>query len=392
MVIDGFRFAGLSAGIKGKGHKDLALICSDSPLSAAGVFTTNKIKAAPVLIDMERLKKGTARAVIVNSGNANACNGDAGIEDAVKTSEMTADELNIGTDEVLVSSTGVIGQRLPVDKIGAALPDLARSLNSESINDFAEAIMTTDSFPKVCFASKEAEGGKITVAGVAKGAGMIAPNMATLLAFILTDASIEPELLGKALKYSVTESFNCITVDGDMSTNDTVIALASGKSGVKIAEESISYGSFLGLMKEVMIKLAKMIVKDGEGATKLIEIRVKGALSAEEAKRAALTIANSSLVKTAFYGEDANWGRIAASLGGAGIEISENRLDLYFDEVQLVSGGLHKGPEAENKASEIMKKDELALTVDLNIGTHHATVWTCDLTHDYIRINAEYRS
>lgn len=392
MIINGFKFSGLSAGIKKNGQKDLGLIYSDSPLSSAGVFTTNKVKAAPVLIDKERIKKGMSRAILVNSGNANACTGDQGVEDVVETSKITANELNIGVDEVLVSSTGVIGQSLPVEKIKSAVPLLVSSLNKESLSDFAEAIMTTDSFPKTFFVSQEVDGRKITVAGIAKGAGMIAPDMATLLAFILTDADIEPELLNRCLKNSVDESFNCITVDGDMSTNDTVLALASGKSGVKITEKSDLYIIFFDLMKDVMIKLAKMIVKDGEGATKLVEIKVKGASSLVDAKKAALFIANSSLVKTAFYGEDANWGRIASALGGADVEMSVDKLNIYFGDVQLVENGLYKGHKAEQKATEIMKQDELSVIIDLQTGIHQATVWTCDLTHDYIRINAEYRS
>ncbi len=392
MIVDGFKFSGLSAGIKKDGQKDLGLIYSDASLSSAGVFTANKIKAAPVLIDMERIKKGRSRAVLVNSGNANACTGERGREDVIETSGMTAEELGIGADEVLVSSTGVIGRLLPVGKIKSSIPLLVSSLKRESLDDFAEAIMTTDSFPKTAFATKELEGGKITVAGIAKGAGMIAPDMATMLAFILTDADVGPELLNRCLKSAVDESFNSITVDGDMSTNDTVLALASGKSGVKITEKSESYLIFLDLMKDVMIKLAKMIVKDGEGATKLIEINVEGAISAEEAKKAALFIANSSLVKTAFYGEDANWGRIASALGGAGVEMSVDKLDIFFGDVQLVENGLYKGSEAEEKATEIMKHDEPAVTIDLKMGAGRAIVWTCDLTHDYIRINAEYRS
>ena len=391
-MVKGFKYAGISAGIKKKGEKDLALIYSDKLLSAAAVFTTSKVKAAPVILDMERIEQGKARAVIINSGNANACTGPQGLEDAKATANALAREMNLKDEEVLVCSTGVIVQRLPLDKIEAAVPDLVSSLSEGGADDVARAIMTTDSFQKTFSLSKEINGRMVSVGGIAKGAGMISPDMATMLSFVMTDAIIKPEMLSHALKVATEVSFNCITVDGDMSTNDTVIALASGVSGAEINEGSAGHLTFLSMMKEVMINLAKMIVSDGEGATKLIEINVRGAETPAEAKKAALKIANSPLVKTAFYGEDANWGRIAGAVGGADIRMDESRLDIFFDDVQLVKGGLFTGDEAEKSATAVMKKKEVVLTVEINLGTHESTIWTCDLTHDYIRINAEYRS
>ena len=391
-MVKGFKFSGISAGIKKGNEKDLALIYSDTPLSAAAVFTTSRVKAAPVLLDMERIKIGRARAVIINSGNANACTGDEGLADAKETSRLIADELGIPEEEILVSSTGVIGQRLPIDFIRSAIPGLVSSLSEEGADAVAESIMTTDSFPKVSSLSREIAGSKVTVTGIAKGAGMIAPDMATMLAYLMTDAAIDSKVLGHALKVVVDESFNCITVDGDMSTNDTVIALASGESGVGIEEGTAGHRAFLDLLRDVAVSLAKMVVKDGEGATKLIEVDVRGAESIKEAKIAALKIANSPLVKTAFYGEDANWGRIAAAIGGAGVTMDQSKLDICFDDILLVKGGLFVGKDAEEKATSAMKNEEIRLEVNLNLGTCEATIWTCDLTHDYIRINAEYRS
>ena len=392
MKIKGFKFSGISANIKKGGEKDLGLICGDGPLSVAGVFTSSSVKAAPVVLDMERIKSGTTRAIIVNSGNANACTGEAGMRDAVDTSSFLAAEIGALNEEVLVSSTGVIGQKLPVEKINAAIPELVSSLDCGHAQDFAEAIMTTDSYPKMHFITKQINGKDVSIAGVAKGAGMISPNMATMLSYIMTDAAINSKMLAHALKVATDVSFNCITVDGDMSTNDTVIALASGASGADIVEGETGHLEFISMLKELMIELAKMIVRDGEGATKLIEVKIKGADTKEDAKKAAVKIANSPLVKTAFYGEDANWGRIVAAVGGTDIKLDESRLDIWFDDVCIVKGGLFKGVEAEKEATERMKKKEVSLTVDINMGPHETTLWTCDLTHDYIKINAEYRS
>jgi len=392
MAAKGFKYAGIAAGIKKNGKKDLALIYSDRELVAAGVFTTCGVKAAPVVLDRERLKAGKARAVIINSGNANACTGEEGYKNAVATARALAEKLNISEEGVLVSSTGVIGQQLPMDKMLGGLDSLIEALDEEGLSDVTEAIMTTDQFPKTCSRSVLMKGKEVTVTGLAKGAGMISPNMATMLAYVMTDANIDGDTLQHALEVATNVSFNCITVDGDMSTNDTVIALASGESGVDIKVGTADFEPFLSAMKEVMIELARMIVRDGEGATKLIEIRVTGAETAEEAKKAACKVANSPLVKTAFFGEDANWGRIAAAVGGAGITLDESRLGIAFDDVALVENGLFLGSEAEVKASKRMKAGEITLNIAINLGACDATVWTCDLTHDYIRINAEYRS
>ena len=392
MEAKGFKYAGIAAGIKKNGKKDLALICSDSELVAAGVFTTCAVKAAPVVLDRERLKDGKARAIIINSGNANACTGEEGYENALATAKALAEKLDIAEEEVLVSSTGVIGEQLPMDKMLGRLGPLVEALDEDALSDAAEAIMTTDLFSKTCSRSVRIEGKEVTVTGLAKGAGMISPDMATMLAYVMTDANIDADTLQHALEVATNVSFNCITVDGDMSTNDTVIALASGKSGVDVKVGTAAFEPLLSTMKEVMIELARMIVRDGEGATKLIEIRVTGAETAEEAKKAACKVANSPLVKTAFYGEDANWGRIAAAVGGAGIILDESRLGIAFDDIPLVENGLFIGKEAEAMATKCMKAKEITLTIAINLGACDATVWTCDLTHDYIRINAEYRS
>ena len=392
MKIKGFKFSGISAGIKGDGKKDLALTYSDEPFTVAGVFTNSSIKSPSVLLDRERIKRGAARAVVINSGNANACTGEAGLQDARETAGVVAGQLGIDEEEVLISSTGVIGVRLPMKKITAAAPGLVAAMSDGAIGEAAEAIRTTDSFPKACSLSKLIGGVDVTVSGIAKGAGMIAPNMATMLAYVMTDAALDRETLDLFLKKAVNASFNRITVDGDMSTNDTVLALASGASGAVIKSGTHDGDIFYSMMKEVMEKLAKMIVKDGEGATKLIEITVKGAASNSDANKAALKIAGSPLVKTAFYGEDANWGRIAAALGGAGVRMDADRFDIYFGDLKLVKDGIYAGGNAEEMAMSLMKKDELLLTVDLKTGAGRATVWTCDLTHDYIRINADYRS
>jgi len=308
------------------------------------------------------------------------------------TARALAEKLDVPEEEVLVSSTGVIGQQLPMDKMLGGLAPLIEALGEDCIDDAAEAIMTTDQFPKTCSRSVIIEGKEVAITGLAKGAGMISPDMATMLAYVMTDANIDADTLQHALEVATNVSFNCITVDGDMSTNDTVIALASGESGADVKVGTAAFAPFLSAMKEVMIELARMIVRDGEGATKLIEIRVTGAETAEEAKRAACKVANSPLVKTAFYGEDANWGRIAAAVGGAGITLDESRLGIAFDDVPLVENGLFLGREAEARASRRMKAREITLSISINLGACDATVWTCDLNHDYIRINAEYRS
>ena len=389
--INGFKAAFCACGLKKNNALDLALIYSEKDAVSAAVFTTNRVKAAPVLLSMENIRKGKARAIIVNAGNANACTGEQGMNNARETVRMVAENLGISDDEVLVASTGVIGAQIDITKIEKAIPDLVKNLNSEGIAGVAGAIMTTDSFPKIRTFKGDVDGIGYNIVGIAKGAGMIMPNMATMLCFILTDINISSILLKKALSHAVEKSFNRITVDGDTSTNDTVFIMANGTAGNDEPDED-AYEGFLEGLTGIMYDLATMIVKDGEGATKVVHITVRGAATLSDAKNASRTVANSSLVKTAFYGQDPNWGRIMGALGRAGIEIEENKIDILIDDIKIVQGGLGLGSEQEKKAAEIMKKPEFSVTVELNIGNYDEWITTCDLTHDYVSINADYRS
>ena len=393
MDIKGFQFSAVEAAIKKPGRKDLALIVSEVPAAACAVFTLNQVKAAPVLLSEERIKSGSARALLVNSGNANACTGDNGMIVARETSHLVAAGLGIADEEVQVSSTGVIGVQMPAERIKAAIPGLIEGLSSGTLDDIAQAIMTTDTFPKMEARSGQASGVAYSIAGIAKGAGMIMPNMATMLSFIICDALVESAFLQQAFRRAVDRSFNAITVDGDMSTNDTCLILANGLAG----NPSINAGTpdgeaFETLLQEVLLSLAKQIVKDGEGATKFVEIRVCGAASDADAKRAALAIANSSLVKTAFFGQDANWGRIFAAVGYSGATVDQSRLSLRFDDVIMAQNGLFAGGDAEARGTEVLKKSEFTVTVELGLGDGRATVYTSDLSHEYVSINADYRT
>ena len=400
LFVPGFKTAGIACGIKKNGNKDLALIYSEVPAVAAAVFTTNKIKAAPVLIDIQRIKKGLCQAVIINSGNANACTGKKGMEDAARMAAAVEDALGIKKGLAMVSSTGVIGEPLPIDKIKAGIVVLNSELRTPNSKygwqDAAKAIMTTDAFPKVAFEKCRIGGKEITVLGIAKGAGMICPNMATMLAFIATDAAVEKKTLQTALKTAVDKSFNSITVDGDTSTNDTVLLLANGKAGnreVRSQESGVrskDYKTFRNMLERVCLKLAHMIVMDGEGATKFLEIKVKGARKQIDAKKVAMTVANSLLVKTAFFGEDANWGRIMAALGRAGVDVRADKISIYFDNVPVVKNG--NGTGRDKEVSKIIKKRDICLTIDLGLGKTEKTVWASDLSYDYVKINAAYRS
>jgi glutamate N-acetyltransferase/amino-acid N-acetyltransferase len=393
MEIKGFRFSAVEAAIKKPGRLDLALIFSEKPALVAGVFTTNKVKAAPVLLDEERVKAGLSRAVVVNSGNANACTGAPGLADAIETARILAEGLGIGEEEVLVASTGVIGVPLPMERLRAALPGLAAGAGTGTLADVSRAIMTTDTFPKLETRQGKTEGVPYTIAGVAKGAGMIRPDMATMLAFIVTDAAVEPELLQQIFREANECSFNSITVDGDMSTNDTAIILANGAAGNRpISAGTPEAAEFAGLLGDLMLSLAKLIVKDGEGATKFVTITVKGAASDAEAKQAAMAVANSSLVKTAFFGQDANWGRIFAAVGYSGVQVEQLRTELFFDDVPMVRDGLFIGGDAEARGTEVLKKSEFTVLVDLHLGHGAATVYTSDLSYDYVKINADYRT
>lgn len=393
MDIIGFKFSAVDAAIKKPGRNDLALIFSEAPAVTAAVYTTNKIKAAPVLLGMERVQSGFSQAVVVNSGNANACTGVQGMADAVETARLVAEELDIAAEGVLVSSTGVIGVPLPMDRVRKGIPPLVAGLACGSLADVAQAIMTTDTFAKLEWRGGEAGGTRYTVAGIAKGAGMIMPNMATMLAFIVTDASVEPFLLRRAFSNAVNGSFNAITIDGDTSTNDTAIIMANGMAGNPvIQEETPECRDFELLLNEILLSLAKQIVRDGEGATKFVEITVKGATSQVEAKQAAMATANSLLVKTAFFGQDANWGRILAAIGYSGVNVDQARVALFFGDVQMVSNGVYVGGDAEIRGTEILKQKEFSVTVDLQLGVGSATVYTSDLSYDYVKINADYRT
>jgi glutamate N-acetyltransferase/amino-acid N-acetyltransferase len=390
LQIAGFKASAVKGGIRGKDRLDIGLIYSEEPAVAAGVFTTSRVKAAPVLLDMERLQDGKAQAVLVNSGIANACSGKQGMAFAKETAKLVADALQIPEVDVLVSSTGVIGQQLDVANFADNMDSLVKGLKPDGFKDVAQAIMTTDTVPKTAVRKVSLGGQEVKLFGLAKGAGMIMPNMATMLCFIMTDANITHDALQSMLSKGVEKSFNAITVDGDTSTNDTVLVLASGKAGnVIIAEED---SVFQNTLDDLLKDLALQIVADGEGATKLVTVRVKGARSDEDADLAARTIANSPLVKTAFFGEDANWGRIIGALGRSGADFDQDKVDIAFDDVFMVVDGLGQGAEVEAEATKVLKQKEFAVTVDLKYGKGYREIYTCDFSIDYVKINADYRS
>jgi glutamate N-acetyltransferase/amino-acid N-acetyltransferase len=390
-AVNGFTAAGVASGLKRNGKKDLGLIVSAVDASVAGVFTRNRVKAAPVRLDMERIKSGVCRAVVVNSGNANCCTGAEGLSHAAATARWVAGRLGVDEHRVLVASTGVIGEPLPVDKIETAVPPLVQALAPGGFPDLAQAIMTTDTVPKMVEGRGRIGNRNFHVLGIAKGAGMIRPDMATLLCFVVTDAGATPETLQKVLQTAVDQSFNRITIDGDTSTNDTVLLLANGTSGAML-DTADAREAFQKVLDDVLLQLAKRCVKDGEGATKLVEIRVRGARSAADARAVADSVAHSPLVKTALFGQDANWGRILGAAGRAGVPLEPDRLDLFFDDVQMVAGGKGCGKAVEKDATAVLHQPEFTITVDLNLGTGQAAVLTCDLSIDYVKINADYRS
>ncbi|MFH0786811.1 MAG: bifunctional glutamate N-acetyltransferase/amino-acid acetyltransferase ArgJ, partial [Pseudomonadota bacterium] len=337
--VPGFLAATGSAEIKkGTSRQDLGLIFSEVPAVAAGVFTLNQVKAAPIWLNLERIAGHEARGILVNSGNANACTGAAGLRDAQKISQRISQELSIPDSQVFLASTGVIGQRMPVSRVLKAIPALTRSLSQQGLPAVAEAIMTTDTFPKILSQELIVGKKKVHIVAMAKGAGMIQPDMATMLCFVLTDLAISPDLLNLLLRKAVAQSFNRITVDGDTSTNDMVLVLANGLAGNPLLEDLKSPGaqSFGRALEALLLVLAKMIIRDGEGATKALTLQIEGARSEAEAKTMALTVANSPLVKTALFGQDANWGRIMAALGRSGVSFDPNRVDIYFDAIQVV--------------------------------------------------------
>ncbi len=381
----------MASGLKQSGEPDLGLIYSETPAAVAGVFTTNQVQAAPVLISRERVRSGHCRAVLVNSGNANCCNGEKGMTDARAMAQMAAKALAIPEESVLVASTGVIGRPMAMEGVAAAIPELSRSLSEQGWMSLAGAIMTTDTVPKMLSRSVSIGNTACTITGVAKGAGMIRPDMATMLCFVATDAAAAPEILQQMLQTATDQSFNRITIDGDTSTNDTVLLMAGGASGAQILHQE-EIDRFQEVLNEMLAELARMIVKDGEGATKLVEVVVRGADSPAAARTVADTVAHSNLVKTALFGEDANWGRILAAVGRSGVSVRPEHIDVYFDAVQMVAGGRDAGGDAEVRATGVMRQPEFTITIDLNAGSHSAAVWTCDFSVDYVKINADYRS
>ncbi|MCW5829986.1 MAG: bifunctional glutamate N-acetyltransferase/amino-acid acetyltransferase ArgJ [Deltaproteobacteria bacterium] len=393
-TVKGFRFAQVEASLRYKGRPDLALIVADRPAATAAVFTQNAVTAAPVLLCREHLKKAPkSRAVIINAGRANACTGKPGLADARQTARALARTIACRPEEVLTASTGIIGQRIGVEKLVENVPPLVHALQPGSIEPLAKAIMTTDTRPKFAEAGFQSGRTAVTVQGIAKGAGMIAPNMATLLAFAVTDAVVPQTALRQAFGIATRDSFNAITIDGDTSTNDTAILMASGAAGAEnLAPGSAGFRKFAGALAEVMTALARMVVSDGEGATRLIRVAVTGARSEPEARRAAFTIANSPLCKTAFAGGDPNWGRLIAAAGRAGVKLNGEKFSVTIGGVPVVKRGVLPSIETDRAAAAVMKGSEFDVVVDLASGRAKASVYTCDFTEGYIRINADYRS
>ena len=387
----GFRAAAVAAGIK-PGRPDLALLVADGPCTAAGVFTANRVQAAPVIVSREHLAGGRARAVVVNAGCANAATGERGLRDAREMAALSARAVGCAAEEVIVASTGVIGVHLPMDNVRAAIPAAAASLSRDGGPAAARAIMTTDTKPKEVTVEFALGGKTARVGGMAKGAGMIAPNMATLLAFFTTDAAIAAPLLRRALEDAVGDGLNRISVDGDTSTNDTAVVLASGALGTpSIDGEGPDYDAFRGALTGASRTLAEMIVRDAEGASRVAEVRVEGASSAAEADRVARTIAESPLVKTALHGGDPNWGRILAAAGRSGVAIDPDRVGIWIGEIWVAENGQAR-EYSEEQAHEAMTADPVRIRVDLGQGSAFGWMWTCDLTHGYVDINAHYRT
>ncbi|HPU08693.1 MAG TPA: bifunctional glutamate N-acetyltransferase/amino-acid acetyltransferase ArgJ [Candidatus Atribacteria bacterium] len=389
--VSGFSSYGIHCGIK-EGKNDLAAILCDMPAVAAGVFTQNRVSAAPVVVTREHLlKERKLQLVVANSGVANACTGERGIEDARVMADLAARYFKVDHRLVAVASTGVIGEFLPLPKIEKGIEELSRLLPAQkSSREATKAIMTTDTFPKERALSFSWEGKTVHLGGIAKGSGMIRPNLATMLSFIVTDLGIDALTLDGVLKEAVNQSFNRVTVDGDTSTNDMVLILANGKSGVEAREKDPVFSLFREALFWLTQELARDLARDGEGATKFVEVIVRGARTEEEARRGAFTVAESPLVKTALFGEDPNWGRIMAALGRSGIEITPPKVSLQINGVTLVEGGMKAEGVGREEAQEAMRKKELKIIVDLGIGKGEFAVWTCDLSLDYVRINSHY--
>ena len=388
----GFLAAGVSAGLKSGGKRDVALVVAEECVPAAAVFTTNLVAAAPVVVSRAHIASGCARALVVNAGNANSCTGAQGLVDARTMAVAVAEALECRSEQVVVASTGVIGVSLPVERVVAAIPEAAAALDNRSGTHAAEAIMTTDTFPKEIAITFDLNGRRITVGGMAKGSGMIAPNMATMIAVITTDAPLSPEAVERALRDSVATTFNRVTVDSDTSTNDTALLMASGAAGGETIEPgTAAYDRVFAAVHTVAGELSRMIARDGEGATKLVTVAVTGAENESDAEKVAFAVANSPLVKTALFGGDANWGRVAGAVGRAGARMNPDSLDIDFAGIRVCRGGCAVGFD-EDEAAAALSGTEVEIAVNLNCGEGRAVVWTCDLTYDYVRINGDYRS
>lgn len=388
----GFQAAGIACGIKAAaGAKDLALIYSEAPARVAGLFTSNRVKAAPVLWTRQRVRRGSCRALIVNSGNANACTGEQGLKDAEAMAHLTATALGIPQQQVLVASTGVIGRPLPMERVEKGIPAVVARLSADGFADAAEAIMTTDTRPKVMTKQVSVGGDEITILGMAKGAGMIRPQLATMLTFIMTDAPIEAKELAALLSAGVRSTFNRITIDGDTSTNDMILLMANGAAGTRaLHPDERRSRPFQEALYTVMDHLARSIVRDGEGRTKVVEIVVRGAKDVRDAERMAFRIAHSPLVKTAFFGQDPNWGRIMAAMGVAGVTFDPHKVSIFFDDVMVVAHGMAASGADEGRQRKVLQQEEFTVTIDLHGGNAHASVLTTDLSTEYVKINASY--
>ncbi len=390
-AVAGILAGGVAAGIKPSGKKDLALIYSSAPARAAAVFTTNQVKGAPVLVSMEHVKSGVAQAIVASSGCSNVCTGEQGIRDAREMTKVVGDLLRIPAKQVLVAATGVIGQPLPMDRIRTALPTLVKALSPQGGGAAAEAIMTTDTRPKEAAVKVEVNGRPITIGGIAKGVGMLEPHLATMFCFLTTDATVAPAALRSALKRTVDDSFNRITVDSDQSTSDTVAILANGLAETAPLEAgSRGFRQFTRALGAVTGRLARMLVEDGEGATKLVTIAVRGARTRRDAVLAARSVANSPLVKTAINGQDPNWGRIMMAIGKSAAKVEADRVAVLFEDELLVERGMPRDGAKVERIRETMTRRAYTITIDLGLGRGEAHVWTSDLSEEYVRINAKY--
>ena len=389
----GFRAAGVAAEVKYKGRNDVALIVADEPCAAAALFTTNKVAAAPVVYDRSVIKGGRIQAILANSGCANACTGEQGLADARLSALVTAGELGIDPHHVLVASTGVIGRRLPMDRLLAGMKLAKKALGRTAAHglDAEKAIMTTDTRPKQACAMTTVGGKKVVVGGMSKGSGMIEPNMATMLGFVTTDAAVSPRMLKRALQLAVGKSFNRLVVDGDESTNDSVFLLASGKAGNReIDKPGKDFDAFLEALESVCVSLARQMATDGEGATKFVTVTVKGAKTERDAERAARAVAKSPLAKTSWFGKDPNWGRVLAAVGYSGAEVSDMQAEVFYDRAWAFRRGQIADEAQLAKLAKVMEKDEFTVTVDLHLGKYESSIYTCDFSLDYVHINADY--